>query len=91
MWCVRIMARPIIVPWVLESVEAVLQTTIMVQVIALPLPIVRQFLPVLTVQLDQAHQEVETALLEVIRLLQDQEPPREPAREKIQAAQVEAM
>ena len=91
MWCVRIMDQPIIVPWVLESVEAVLQTTIMVQVIALPLPIVRQFLPVLTVQLDQEHQEVETALLEVIRLLQDQEPPREPAREKIQAAQVEAM
>ena len=91
MWCVRIMDRPIIVPWVLESVEAVLQTTIMVQVIALPLPITRQFLPVLTVQLDQEHQEVETALLEVIRLLQDQEPPREPAREKIQAAQVEAM
>ena len=91
MWCVRIMDRPIIVPWVLESVEAVLQTTIMVQVIALPLPIVRQFLPVLTVQLDQEHQEVETALLEVIRLLQDQEPPREPAREKIQAALVEVM
>ena len=78
-------------PWVLESVEAVLQTTIMVQVIALPLPITRRFLPVLTAQLDQEHQEVETALLEVIRLLQDQEPPREPAREKIQEAQVEAM
>ena len=78
-------------PWVLESVEAVLQTTIMVQVIALPLPITRRFLPVLTAQLDQEHQEVETALLEVIRLLQDQEPPREPAREKIQAALVEAM
>ena len=91
MWCVRIMDQPIIVPWVLESVEAVLQTTIMVQVIALPLPIVRQFLPVLTVQLDQEHQEVETALLEVIRLLQDQEPPREPAREKIQEALVEVM
>ena len=91
MWCVRIMDQPIIVPWVLESVEAVLQTTIMVQVIALPLPITRRFLPVLTAQLDQEHQEVETALLEVIRLLQDQEPPREPAREKIQAAQVEAM
>ena len=91
MWCVRIMDQPIIVPWVLESVEAVLQTTIMVQVIALPLPITRRFLPVLTAQLDQEHQEVETALLEVIRLLQDQEPPREPAREKIQAALVEAM
>ena len=91
MWCVRIMDQPIIVPWVLESVEAVLQTTIMVQVIALPLPITRRFLPVLTAQLDQEHQEVETALLEVIRLLQDQEPPREPAREKIQEAQVEAM
>ena len=63
MWCVRIMDQPIIVPWVLESVEAVLQTTIMVQVIALPLPITRRFLPVLTAQLDQEHQEVETALL----------------------------
>ena len=63
MWCVRIMDQLIIVPWVLESMEAVLQTTIMVQVIALLLPITRRFLPVLTAQLDQEHQEVETALL----------------------------